>query len=66
MRGEILLEQATVYDTHINDDAKAEAVYRRIVVLEDADVSVLAPALKALERSMLDGNNTKSWLRFSP
>jgi len=48
--GEILLDQASVYETFLNDDAKAEGVYRRILGLASPPTEILAPALEALKR----------------
>jgi tetratricopeptide (TPR) repeat protein len=49
-KGEILLDQARVYEDLLDDRASAERVYRSIVDLAGADPAIVRPALKALER----------------
>lgn len=54
LEADILVEQASVYENLLSDDASAERVYRRILGLKDESgapaESQRGPALKALER----------------
>ncbi|MGZ5966930.1 MAG: tetratricopeptide repeat protein, partial [Polyangiales bacterium] len=54
LSAEIMVAQAQVYADHLQDDAKAEVVYRRILNLRDTSGEPLeaqrGPALEALER----------------
>lgn len=52
LKADILIEQASVYENLLADDASAEAVYRKILLLEGGGRSDFqrGPALKALER----------------
>jgi tetratricopeptide (TPR) repeat protein len=48
--GEILLDQARVYENHLQDDRAAERVYRRVLALPKDDAAgAIGPALEALE-----------------
>lgn len=58
-KGEILLDQARVYEDLLDDRASAERVYRSIVALEGADPAIVRPALKALERIYAFGDEHK-------
>ncbi len=52
LKADILIEQASVYENLLADDARAEAVYRRILGLDEGSRAEpqRGPALKALER----------------
>src|SRR5207248_882506 len=50
VQGEILLDQASVYENLLTDDVQAERVYRRILVLSGAATAIVVPALRSLER----------------
>ncbi|HEX2871348.1 MAG TPA: tetratricopeptide repeat protein [Polyangiaceae bacterium] len=50
VKGEILSAVARIYEDLLADPARAEATYRRILKLDEADAELVLPAAKALER----------------
>jgi tetratricopeptide (TPR) repeat protein len=50
VRGEILMQVARIYEDLLNDADKAEAVYRRVIDLDENDAELVLPAARALER----------------
>jgi len=50
LRGEILMQVANICEELLNDRARAERVYRRVLVLDEADAELVLPAARALER----------------
>jgi tetratricopeptide (TPR) repeat protein len=50
LRGEILMQVASICEDLLNDRARAERVYRRVLVLDESDADLVLPAARALER----------------
>jgi len=50
LRGEILMHVASICEELLNDRARAERVYRRVLVLDESDAELVLPAARALER----------------
>jgi len=50
LRGEILMQVASICEELLGDRARAERVYRRVLVLDEADAELALPAARALER----------------
>ncbi|HKO52522.1 MAG TPA: tetratricopeptide repeat protein [Polyangiaceae bacterium] len=50
LRGEILMQVASICEELLGDRARAERVYRRVLVLDEADAELVLPAARALER----------------
>jgi golgin subfamily B member 1 len=50
LRGEILMQVASICEELLGDRARAERVYRRVLVLDEADPELVLPAARALER----------------
>src|SRR6478735_9225053 len=50
LRGEILMQVASICEELLADRARAERVYRRVLVLDEADAELVLPAARALER----------------
>lgn len=66
-KGEILTAVARTYEELLADPGRAEAVYRRILGLDEADAELVLPAAKALERiyvSSGDSNKLAEMLRL--
>ena len=53
LRGEILMQVASICEELLNDRTRAERVYRRVLVLDEADAELVLPAARALERIYL-------------
>lgn len=49
-RGAILMDVATIYREQLNDIARAEAVYRRVLEIDPNDPALVLPAARALEQ----------------
>jgi len=50
LRGEILMQVASICEELLNDRPRAERVYRRVLVLDESDAELVLPAARALER----------------
>jgi len=50
LRGEILMQVASICEELLNDRNRAERVYRRVLVLDESDAELVLPAARALER----------------
>ncbi|MEP7050833.1 MAG: tetratricopeptide repeat protein [Pseudomonadota bacterium] len=60
LRGEILTQVASICEELLNDNARAERVYRRVLVLDEDDRDLVLPAARALERIYIAaGENAK-------
>jgi tetratricopeptide (TPR) repeat protein len=60
VKGEILTAVARIYEELLADPKRAEAIYRRIIKLDEADAELVLPAAKALERIYVAaGESTK-------
>ena len=55
-KGEILTAVARIYEELLADPTRAEATYRRILKLDEADAGLVLPAAKALERLYVTAN----------
>jgi len=55
LRGEILMQVASICEELLGDRARAERVYRRVLVLDEADAELVLPAARALERIYIAG-----------
>jgi len=55
LRGEILMQVASICEELLADRARAERVYRRVLVLDEADAELVLPAARALERIYIAG-----------
>ncbi|HEX7451534.1 MAG TPA: hypothetical protein VF294_04585, partial [Polyangiaceae bacterium] len=56
LRGEILMQVANICEELLSDKARAERVYRRVLVLDEEDRDLVLPAARALERIYISGN----------
>ena len=56
LRGEILMQVASICEELLNDRARAERVYRRVLVLDESDAELVLPAARALERIYIAGH----------
>ena len=56
LRGEILMQVASICDELLGDRARAERVYRRVLVLDESDAELVLPAARALERIYIAGS----------
>ena len=60
LRGEILMQVASICEELLSDRARAERVYRRVLVLDENDAELVLPAARALERIYIaEGENAK-------
>ncbi|HEY4103998.1 MAG TPA: tetratricopeptide repeat protein, partial [Polyangiaceae bacterium] len=60
VRGEILMQVASICEDLLNDRERAERVYRRVLTLDEADADLVLPAARALERIYIGaGENAK-------
>jgi tetratricopeptide (TPR) repeat protein len=50
LRGEILMQVAGICEELLSDSARAERVYRRVLILDEDDRDLVLPAARALER----------------
>jgi golgin subfamily B member 1 len=55
LRGEILMQVASICEDLLGDRARAERVYRRVLTLDEADADLVLPAARALERIYIAG-----------
>jgi golgin subfamily B member 1 len=55
LRGEILMQVASICEELLNDRSRAERVYRRVLVLDENDAELVLPAARALERIYIAG-----------
>ena len=55
LRGEILMQVASICEELLNDKTRAERVYRRVLVLDEDDRDLVLPAARALERIYVSG-----------
>lgn len=55
LRGEILMQVANICEELLHDNARAERVYRRVLVLDEDDRDLVLPAARALERIYIAG-----------
>jgi tetratricopeptide (TPR) repeat protein len=58
-RGEILSQVAHIYEDLLGDTAKAEAVYREVLALDENDASLTLPAARALEKIYAAGGRAE-------
>ncbi|HYJ10221.1 MAG TPA: hypothetical protein VEX18_14460, partial [Polyangiaceae bacterium] len=58
VKGEILTAVARTYEELLADPNRAEAVYRRIITLDESDPELVLPAAKALERLYVAGGDS--------
>jgi tetratricopeptide (TPR) repeat protein len=49
-RAEVLMDVARLYESHLGDIGRADAVYRQVLRLAPDDASIALPACRALER----------------
>ncbi|HEY3668616.1 MAG TPA: tetratricopeptide repeat protein [Polyangiaceae bacterium] len=60
LRGEILMQVASICEELLGDKPRAERVYRRVLVLDESDRDLVLPAARALERIYIAaGENAK-------
>ncbi|HWZ92099.1 MAG TPA: hypothetical protein VNW92_24720, partial [Polyangiaceae bacterium] len=60
LRGEILMQVASICEDLLSDRARAERVYRRVLGLDESDPELVLPAARALERIYIAaGENAK-------
>ncbi len=55
LQGEILSNVAAIYEDLLQDTARAEQTYRRVLTLDETDADLVLPAARALERIYLAG-----------
>jgi golgin subfamily B member 1 len=55
MKGEILMQVASIYEDLIHDPEQAERAYRRVLELDESDPELVLPAARALERIYVAG-----------
>jgi tetratricopeptide (TPR) repeat protein len=59
VKGDILSAVARIYEELLADPQRAEATYRRILKLDEADAELTLPAAKALERIYVASNESQ-------
>lgn len=59
MKGEILMQVASIYEDLLHDAARAEQTYRRVLELDDSDPELVLPAARALERIYVAGSENQ-------
>lgn len=59
LRGEILMKAASIYEDLLDDAARAEETYRRVLGLDETDAELVVPAARALERIYVAGGQHK-------
>lgn len=49
-RADILMDVARIYESHLGEPSRAEAIYRQVLTLAPEDASIALPACRSLER----------------
>lgn len=49
-RADILMDVARIYESHLGESSRAEAVYRQVLTLAPDDAAIALPACRSLER----------------
>ncbi len=57
VRAEVLMMVAALCEGSLNDSARAEEVYRKILTIDPDDVEIVVPAARALSRLQAQGGN---------
>jgi tetratricopeptide (TPR) repeat protein len=58
-RAEILMDVARLYETQLDDPARAEQVYRQVLELAPDDAAIALPACRALEKIYARGDSRR-------
>lgn len=59
LKGEILMKAASIHEDLLDDAARAEETYRRVLGLDETDAELVLPAARALERIYAAGAHHK-------